>query len=279
MRITLVGPGRAGMSLALASHTSGHRIVTVVARNLESARSAAEEVGAKAAILSTQLEPSDLWIIATRDDAIGNVARALSDLLAEGTPPPKVAFHLSGMMSVTALDSLRTAGVPTASLHPLQTMPNPQVGSERLPGSWFAVTADDDSHPLLVEFVESLGGRPFRLQDSAKAVYHAAAAAAANFTLANMVVAQDLLDSIDVPIAVLGPLMDAIVSNAIAIGPRAALTGPIARGDVETVASQVRAVATNTPELLSLFVANVAFLARIAGRSEQFADLVDEYAV
>lgn len=279
MRITLIGPGRAGMSIALASQASGHRIVTVVARNLESARTAAEKVGATAAVLSTQLEPSDLWIIATRDDAIGKVAQALSDLLAEGTPPPKVAFHLSGMTSVAALDSLRTAGVPTASLHPLQTMPNPHVGSERLPGSWFAVTADDDSHPILVEFVESLGGHSFRLQDSAKAVYHAAAAAAANFTLANMVVAQDLLDSIDVPIVVLGPLMDAIVSNAIAIGPRAALTGPVARGDVETVASQIRAVATNAPELLSLFVANVAFLARIAGRKEQFADLVDEYAV
>ncbi len=278
MRITLIGPGRAGLSIAYAAKKAGHDIVTVVARRPEAARNGAEKLDAVASFLDRQLPPSDLWIVATRDDAIASVAETLAERLGEGSDAPKTAVHLSGLSSVETLAPLREFGVRVGSVHPLQTMPNPEVGHERLHGAWFGITADPESYGILVAFVESLGGRPFAIDDDAKPAYHAAAAAAANFTLVNMVVAQDLLDAVDIPIAVLGPLMEAIVANAVEIGPRAALTGPVARGDVETVAAQIRAVAEHAPAMVGIFVSNVASLARIAGRWDQFADLVDEYS-
>jgi predicted short-subunit dehydrogenase-like oxidoreductase (DUF2520 family) len=277
MRITLIGPGRAGLSIAYAAKKAGHEIVTVVARRPDAARNGAQKLDAVASVLDRQLAPSDLWIVATRDDAIASVAETLAERLGEGTDSPKTAIHLSGLSSIETLAPLREFGVLIGSVHPLQTMPNPEVGHVRLHGAWFGITADPGSYDNLAAFVQSLGGRPFVIADEAKPTYHAAAAAAANFTLVNMVVAQDLLDAVDVPIKVLGPLMEAIVANAVEIGPRAALTGPVARGDVDTVAAQIRAVAEHAPAMLGIFVSNVGSLARIAGRWDQFADLVDEY--
>ncbi|VAW09696.1 hypothetical protein MNBD_ACTINO02-2736 [hydrothermal vent metagenome] len=277
MRITLIGPGRAGLSIAYAAKKAGHEIVTVVARRPEAARRAAEKLGATASVLDRQLEASDLWIVATRDDAILSAAESLAQRLDEGTEAPDMAIHLSGLSSIETLAPLRGFGISIGSVHPLQTMPNPEIGQERLRGAWFGITAEPELYDRLAEFVESLGGRPFSIVDSAKPTYHAAAAAAANFTLVNLIVAQDLLDAVDIPIEVLGPLMEAIVANALEIGPRAALTGPVARGDVDTVAAQIAAVADHAPAMLGIFVSNVASLAKIAGRWDQFADLVAEH--
>jgi predicted short-subunit dehydrogenase-like oxidoreductase (DUF2520 family) len=277
MRITLIGPGRAGLSIAYAAQQADHDIVTVVARRPDAARAAAEKLGAVASVTDRLLAPSDLWIIATRDDAISAVTDVLARGLEEGSHAPKIAIHMSGLSSIEVLAPLRKFGVDIASVHPLQTMPTPERGAERLSGAWFGITAGAGTYDVLADFVESVGGRPFPVKDESKPAYHAAAAAAANFTLVNLVVAKDLLDAIDVPIEVLGPLMEAVISNAIEIGPRAALTGPVARGDVDTVASQIQAVAEHAPEMTGIFVSNVASLAKIAGRWDQFADLVDEY--
>ncbi|NOX21758.1 MAG: DUF2520 domain-containing protein [Actinobacteria bacterium] len=277
MRITLIGPGRAGLSIAYAAKKAGHEIVTVVARRPEAARRAAEKLGATASVLDRQLEASDLWIVATRDDAILSAAESLAQRLDEGTEAPDMAIHLSGLSSIETLAPLARFGISIGSVHPLQTMPNPEIGQERLRGAWFGITAEPELYDRLAEFAESMGGRPFSIADSAKPTYHAAAAAAANFTLVNLIVAQDLLDAVDIPIEVLGPLMEAIVANAVEIGPRAALTGPVARGDVDTVAAQIAAVADHAPAMLGIFVSNVASLAKIAGRWDQFADLVAEH--
>jgi len=283
MRITLIGPGRAGLSIAHAAKKAGHEIVTVVARRPDAARRAAERLGATASVLDRQLEASDLWaasdlwIVATRDDTILSVAESLVQRLDEGTEAPDMAIHLSGLSSIETLAPLRGFGISIGSVHPLQTMPNPEIGQERLRGAWFGITAEPELYDHLAVFVESMGGRPFSIVDSAKPTYHAAAAAAANFTLVNLIVAQDLLDAVDIPIDVLGPLMEAIVANAVEIGPRAALTGPVARGDVDTVAAQIAAVANDAPAMLGIFVSNVASLAKIAGRWDQFADLVGEH--
>ncbi len=277
MRITLIGPGRAGLSIAYAAKKAGHEIVTVVARRPEAARRAAEKLGATASVLDRQLKASDLWIVATRDDAILSAAESLAQRLDEGTEAPDMAIHLSGLSSIETLAPLARFGISIGSVHPLQTMPNPEIGQERLRGAWFGITAEPELYDRLALFAESMGGRPFSIADSAKPTYHAAAAAAANFTLVNLIVAQDLLDAVDIPIEVLGPLMEAIVANAVEIGPRAALTGPVARGDVDTVAAQIAAVADHAPAMLGIFVSNVASLAKIAGRWDQFADLVAEH--
>lgn len=269
LRLLIIGPGRAGMSLAFAAREAGHDIEAVVGRDREHARPAADDLGVAPLGIDDPLPQADLALIAVRDSAIEAVAAAL----AASTPTYDSAAHLSGLKPVGALAALRRVGVAIGSFHPLQTLPNASAGSRRLAGSWIAVTGDEELAGLLTEFAASLDARPFALADEDKPVYHAAAAAAANFPIASLAMAKDLFAASGVDFAVARPLVEAIVANAFELGPRAALTGPVARGDVETVASQISAVREHVPEWEPAFRAFVDALARLTGRRDQFTDI------
>ncbi|MDJ0497926.1 MAG: DUF2520 domain-containing protein [Acidimicrobiia bacterium] len=265
MRILLVGPGRAGMSLAMAFSSAGHSIVGVVGRTAESARTGAEMVDAGPLTLDEPLPPADLLVMATRDGAIAPVARALAAKELE----IESAVHVSGLTSVLALDPLRGRQIQTGSFHPLQTLPNPEAGAARLAGAYIAITADLPLRRRLEELAGDIGAMPFVLEDGDKALYHAAAAAAANFPLAALAMAEDLFAEAGVPWEAARPLVEAVVANAFDMGPRAALTGPVARGDVATVAAQLQAVRTQHPTWQVGFARFVELLARLTGRAEQ----------
>jgi predicted short-subunit dehydrogenase-like oxidoreductase (DUF2520 family) len=165
--------------------------------------------------------------------------------------------------------------MPVGSFHPLQTLPTPDVGAARLEGAWVAVTCDDAalaSH--LFGLASSIGAHPFALADEAKPLYHAAAAAAANAPLAALEMARRLFEEAGVPFAAAAPLVDAVVDNAFSMGPKAALTGPIARGDVTTVAAQRAAVAAAAPDLAEDFAAFGRAVARVAGTEADFAEVL-----
>ena len=228
MEIVLVGPGRAGMSLAIAAHAAGHDLVGVVGRSPESAARAAAMVASTPYDIDDELPDAELLVIATRDAAIEPVAGRLA--VRQLSIP--TAVHLSGLTSVQALDPLATRGLQTGSFHPLQTLPTPEAGAARLAGAYVAVTASGSLQSRLETLAMSLGATPFVLADADKPLYHAAAAAAANFPLAALAMASDLFESAGVPWAAARPLVEAVVANAFELGPRAALTGPVARGDV-----------------------------------------------
>ena len=186
------------------------------------------------------------------------------------------AVHLSGLVARTALDSLAAAGYRTGTFHPLQTLPNPDSGSARLSGAWVGITADDLA-PVLFEFAESLGMKPFTIADDKKSLYHAAAAAAANFPLASLAMSYDLFADAGVPFEAARPLVEAIVANAFELGPRAALTGPVARGDVGTVRKQLDAIAVAEPGWVADFATLVKTLARISGNGPAFEEMLDSW--
>jgi predicted short-subunit dehydrogenase-like oxidoreductase (DUF2520 family) len=271
MRLTLVGPGRAGLAVALAASASGHDIVSVAARRPEAAAEAAARVGASAVAIGDRLPDTDLVVVAVKDDAIGEVAAALA--ASSGGIP--AAVHLSGLATVDALRPLRDGGTAVGSFHPLQTLPTPEAGAARLAGAWIAITADPPLRTTLRGLAESIGARAFDLADDAKALYHAAAAAAANFPLAALAMAADLFAAADVPFEAARPLVEAVVANAFDLGPRSALTGPVARGDVGTVGSQIAAVVGASPEWDRAFRAFVRELASLTGRDGQFRNLYE----
>ena len=271
MRIVLVGPGRAGMSLAIAAANAGHEVIAVVGRTSESAQRGAVMVGAAPLTLDDALPEADLLILATRDGAIASVAGQL----AGGSLPIGAAVHLSGLSPVRALASLAERGLDIGSFHPLQTLPNPEAGSARLHGAHIGITAQSPLRERLEDLARSLGSTPFNLDDADKPVYHAAAAAAANFPLAALAMAADLFESAGVPWDAARPLVDAVVANAFELGPRAALTGPVARGDAQTVAAQLSAVASSNPEWKVAFARFVESLAALTGRTEQFAAVLN----
>lgn len=260
MDLVLVGPGRAGSSLAIAATDAGHRLVGVLARDPAAGGAAAERFACPQLGWDADLPAADLAIIAVRDDAIGEVAARLAGKAGAVTG----AVHLSGLAPVAVLAPL--AGPPVGSFHPLQTLPTPEAGAERIPGAWIAVTSDDDFlADRLFALAGSIGAHPFELADEVKPLYHAGAAAAANFPLAALSMARRLLEAAGVPFEAAIPLAQAVLANALVMGPEAALTGPAARGDAGTVAAQLAAVRAAVPDLAEDFAAITLAVARVAG--------------
>jgi predicted short-subunit dehydrogenase-like oxidoreductase (DUF2520 family) len=262
MNIALYGTGRAAGALGIAFSNAGHTIVGVHGRTQDATAATSDFFDVTPGL-------AGLRVIAVSDDAIEEVARRVAEH-DDGIP----AVHVSGAVSVEALAPIAATGSQVGSFHPLQTMPDPINGARQLRGAWIGITATQPLRGELDDLAMSIGCRPFSLEDDKKALYHAAAAASANFVLAALAVAEELFDACGVPFEAAIPLVDAIVENAFALGPDAALTGPIARGDVATVARQLDAVRDTGPELYEQFVSLARLTARTAGTSDQFEDVL-----
>ncbi len=274
LAIVVVGPGRAGLALALAARNAGHRIAAVVGREAGHAEGAAATLGTTALVAGEDpLPAADLLVIATRDGAVADVARGIAPTASAVT----AAVHLSGLLPVSTLEPLASVGLAIGAFHPLQTLPTPAAGAARMEGAWIGVTARGDLHNRLHILTESMGAYPFDIEDAAKPLYHAAAAAAANLPLAALTMAHDLFEAAGVPFDAARPLVEAVVANAFAIGPRPALTGPVARGDVATVSAQLDAVADAAPQWLPAFAQGVMQLAAVAGTAHDFEEMLLEW--
>lgn len=227
----LVGPGRAGTTLSVAMAERGWTPVGVAGRSPDapSVLRGAELLGAPPRDIAGAGVGADLVLLATPDAAIAETAAAL----APGVRAGALVLHLSGACTLDELHKLRVArpDVELGSLHPLQSLPSVEAGLARLAGSWCAV----DGPPEVERLAVSLGMRPFRVRDADRVAYHAAATVASNHLVALLGQAIRIADAAGVPPAALLPLVRATLDNVEALGPEGALTGPVARGDVDTV--------------------------------------------
>ena len=180
-------------------------------------------------------EDGDLVLLCVPDGAIPSVARELQ-------PGPWVA-HVSGATPLAALDPHSRR----FSLHPLQTFTRAR-GPEQLDGAWAAVTAEsDEARAVGRRLAETLGLQPFDLTDAARPLYHAGAAIASNYLVTLHEVAAELLRAAGAPPEALVPLMRRTIDNGFE------LTGPIERGDWETVERHRQAIRAARPELEPLY--------------------------
>jgi len=173
----------------------------------------------------------DLLVIATPDDQVARVAAQVAPV--DGT----VVLHLSGSLGLDVLAPHQRRG----SVHPLVPLPTPEVGADRLAsGISFAVAGD----PLAGRVARALGGRPLAVDDERRASYHAAASIAANHLVALIGQVERVAASAGLPLDAFAGLMRAATDDALSLGPRAALTGPAARGDWDTVDRHRQALST-----------------------------------
>ena len=181
--------------------------------------------------------------------------RAIAEVAAEIAPGPWVG-HVSGATPLDALaPHLRRFG-----LHPLQSFSKAR-GAEQLDGVWAAVTADTaDGRAVAHELARVLGLRPFDLDDDARAAYHAGAAMASNYLVTLRVAGRSLLEAAGAPPEALDPLIRGVVDSGFE------LTGPIARGDWESVERHVAVIRSERPELEELYLVLARETARVAGR-------------
>jgi predicted short-subunit dehydrogenase-like oxidoreductase (DUF2520 family) len=180
-------------------------------------------------------EAAELVLLCVPDAAISEVASGIE-------PGPWVA-HVSGATPLSALDPHRRR----FSVHPLQTFTRAR-GPEQMDGAYAAVTAEsEDARAVAVELAETLGLRPFELADDQRALYHAGAAVASNFLVTLRRVAGRLVEDAGAPAEALDPLMQRTIENGFE------LTGPIARGDWDTVEAHRDAIRARRPEYEGLY--------------------------
>lgn len=181
--------------------------------------------------------------------------RAIAEVAAELPVGPWVA-HVSGATSLAALDP----HTRRFSLHPLQSF-SKERGPKQLDGVWGAVSAETDEARAVARWLaETLGLRPFDLDDAKRAAYHAGAAVASNYLVTLRAAARSLLDAAGAPPEALDPLIRGVMETGFE------LTGPIARGDWETVERHLAVIRTERPELEELYLVLAEATARYAGR-------------
>jgi predicted short-subunit dehydrogenase-like oxidoreductase (DUF2520 family) len=255
MDVGVVGAGRVGTALALLLAKAGHRIVGA------SGGPASRERVDRFLPDVPLLEPIDVTaaaeaaILAVPDDEIPTVCAALAD--GGAFRSGQAVLHLSGSVSLAALDPAAAAGAMVASVHPLQTVPTVESALERIPGSPMAVTArSEEGYEVGEGLAADAGGRPFRLSDDRKPLYHAAAVFCSNYMTVLAAMAEGLFREAGVedPAATLAPLARASLDNALEMGPGAALTGPAARGDAGTIRRNLEALEARAPETVAAYV-------------------------
>jgi predicted short-subunit dehydrogenase-like oxidoreductase (DUF2520 family) len=187
----------------------------------------------------------DVVFLTVPDDAIGEMTTTIEPGVRKG----QFVVHTSGGTSLEVLDGLRSAGVRTGCLHPLQTIADAEHGADALQDAAVAVTSANADRPPLMRLARAWGGRPFVLADEAKRIYHAAAVFASNYVVTSIWAATTLLQSLGIRNAgeLLGPLVRNSVDNVIGHGGARAITGPVARGDAELVKQHVQALREADP--------------------------------
>lgn len=260
--VAIVGAGRMGQGLALALGEAGHRI-TLVSRSSHPVVPPLQLHGGPRA---EALRGAAIVLLAVPDGAIPSLA---AELAAEGGITPRhVVLHLSGLQDRGALRPLAATGAALGSLHPLQTISDPATATARFAGAYAGVEGDDRALSAAEALAGSLRMVPVRIPAGAKAAYHAGAAFAANYTTALVAVAERLALAAGITPEVARRLYLPLIRGAAAnleAGPAAALTGPVRRGDVETVRAHLAALGPEDRQLYLLLAREALRLAREAG--------------
>jgi predicted short-subunit dehydrogenase-like oxidoreductase (DUF2520 family) len=265
----LIGAGRVGTAVALLLRRAGWTLVGVASRSDDSARRASERTGAPVFPLEGAIPEADLYVIGATDEGIGALAATLSGRLPAGS----IALHLSGSLGTEVLGPLAAQGVKTCALHPVQACPDIETALRRLPGSAWGVTCAPDLDKWARDLVvEVFDGTPISVPEEARTLWHASSVMTSNGISALLAFGEDLLRSLGIedPGRVLGPLAAGTVANAReGGGGHATLTGPIARGEVNTVVRHMEVLRIEHPDLLHgyrLVAASILEAAERAGK-------------
>ena len=254
-RVGVVGAGRVGAVLAAALGSAGHEIVAAAGESDASrARIAALLPGTATEKPSAVARGCDLLLLTVPDDMLPNVVSMLSasGALREG----QYVVHTSGRHGLAVLEPAREVGAHVVAMHPAMTFTGTAVDLDRLRGCVFGLTAGAAERAVAQALVADLGGSPMWVAEEMRTLYHAGLAHGANHLVTLVTEAMELLTAAgaDDPAGTLRPLLTAALDNALDQGD-AALTGPIVRGDVNTVRGHLADILAEAPQTLPSYVA------------------------
>jgi len=256
-RIAIVGPGRLGIALTLELRRAGYTISEIVSRNSAASKRKARELARKVeAHASTVDHPhldADLVWFCVPDREIASASHQVASVVVW---KKKIAFHSSGALASDELKALRRRGTAVASVHPLMTFVSGSIPS--LKGVPFAVEGDAVAVRVARRIVRDLGGETFNIRRQHKAAYHAWGAFASPLLVATLVTAEQVarkagLSAVQARKKML-PIVRQTIANYEALGPAGAFSGPIVRGDAETVRKHLQ-VLRKVPEAREVYLA------------------------
>lgn len=255
-KISIIGAGKVGTALGCLLKKEGYEVVAVASRRKESAEKAIFYTGGLATADPVEAAKlGEIIFIATRDDAIERVCRDIA--ASNGFKKGKFVFHLSGALSNSVLRSAEKAGAYIGSIHPMQSFADAEGAIKQLPGSVFGVAASEAALAVAREIVRALKGEVVLIKDQDKPVYHAAACVVSNYLVSLVYFGQKLYSHLgiepEIALKAFLPLMRGTLRNIERLGAEEALTGPIMRGDIETIKRHLNALGGLSSEVLEFY--------------------------
>lgn len=288
LTVGIVSAGRVGSALGVALERAGHVVFGVSAISDASVRRAGARLPESRILPVEQVAArSELLILAVPDSELAGLVAGLA--AAKAVRPGTIVVHTSGANGVAVLAPLTALGALPLAIHPAMTFTGHDEDVARLANACFGVTAADDiGYAIAQSLVIEMGGEPVRVAEENRTLYHAALAHGSNHLVTLIVDAVEALraalagpgllgqQTIDeqpngLAERMLAPLASAALDNALRRGP-AALTGPVARGDVAAVAAHLAAFEALDPRLAAGYRAQSL---RAAERARTDPDLLD----
>ncbi|MCO1335044.1 DUF2520 domain-containing protein [Microbulbifer sp. OS29] len=242
--LNIIGAGRLGRTLGRLWQEGGtFQIQSVYNRSPASALAAIEFIGAGQVARSIASMPkANYWLIACTDSEIANVAQQLAQTGL--VDDQAIVFHCSGALSSEVLTPLKPASV--ASAHPVHSFAKPEYSLGTFAGSSVTLEGDNPAVERLANIFTAIDGETLAIDPESKSLYHAGSVIASNYltTLMDLSLQSFAAAGIerDNALRLLTPIVMQTVENNMALGPEKSLTGPIARGDLETVEAQVESL-------------------------------------
>jgi predicted short-subunit dehydrogenase-like oxidoreductase (DUF2520 family) len=255
LRVGVIGAGRVGAVLAAALRSAGHDVVAAAGESDASRGRIADLLpGVPTLKPSAVARSCDLLLLTVPDDMLPNVVAVLSD--SGAIRPGQYVVHTSGRHGLAVLGPAVAVGARGIAAHPAMTFTGTALDLGRLDGCVFGLTAPDEERDFADRLVAQLRGRALWIPEERRTLYHASLAHGANHLVTLVAQAMELLAAAgaEAPAETLRPLLSAALDNALEHGDDA-LTGPIVRGDAETVRGHLAEIARTAPHTLPSYVA------------------------
>lgn len=250
-RVSVIGRGKVGRSLARAANGAGLRARSYAGRALD-------------VLAAAEAARADLVVVATRDADV----RVVAEILAQARRAPRAVVHTAGALDASVLSACAARGALVGTMHPMLSFPR-ELGADLLSGGALVCTGPAPLRSQARAFARRIGMRYVGPRSLEPALYHAAAALLANGSAALAYGAALLLGDAGIEGRdagrVLGPLLASVARNLVELGPKDALSGPVRRGDALTVARHLAAIEAARPELAGVYRALVALQLPMAG--------------
>jgi predicted short-subunit dehydrogenase-like oxidoreductase (DUF2520 family) len=255
--LSMIGCGHVGQTLGHLWLKHGvFQIQDVYNRSLQSAEKACVFMGGGQAIQSwSDLRPADLFLIGTPDQSIADCCQLLvaSNVLRTGN----IVFHCSGALPASILQGAKHAGGLIASSHPIKSFADPSLCITDFTGTFCGVEGDADAVIVLTKAFQAIGGQTLHVDGANKTFYHAASVIASNYLTALIELSIQSYVKAGLTrqqaLQIIEPIAHGTIGNIVELDTALALTGPIARGDVATVTTQLRAFQSWNPEYGELY--------------------------